>query len=107
MPRRKLRPYICRQKDDHSAMLVFAYSAQEARKMSFGYGWDMGDEWIRWTATWIRDLPEHLWAFCAGEPCVEDAPPICQHCECWGGHPKPHGCCSFCYDEDDWQGVDS
>lgn len=82
------------------AMLVFAANAQEARKASFGVDWHWGEDWTSWTATLIRDLPEHLAALGDGTPMVISSPPTCKSCKCWGGHPMKWQMCSLCWDEE-------
>lgn len=101
-----MNAYICRIKDDDSAMLVFANTAKEARRISYGYGWHepFNGDWIYWTATRIKDLPDHLKALDTGSPQVIDSPPTCPRCELWGGHKviKWDGewvKCSLCYEE--------
>ena len=82
-----------------AAMLVFANTAQEARKVSYGLEWCNSD-WTAWTATLIRDLPDHLKALDDGTVSVVTAPPVCEQCKSWGGHPKGPGC-SLC--TEDWE----
>lgn len=81
------------------AMLVFANTAQEARKDSYGLGW-FNSEWIDWVATRLRDLPEHLNALDDGSVQTIESPPVCKRCECWGGHIKNEWC-SLCEEDGD------
>lgn len=74
-----------------AAMLVFAESAKEARKISHGAHWCTSD-WIDWVATRMWDVPEHLAALDNGNEQIIEAPPTCPSCDCWGGHLLPGGC---------------
>lgn len=85
--------------DDHADchMLVFARTAQEARKISYGYSWcdQAWSHWVDWRARRLKDLPKHLIALDNGNPQVVDDPPTCAVCERWGGHLLAYGC-SLC-----------
>ena len=98
---RPLRAYIVGEKDGDWSLLVFAHTAQEARKVSYGTGWHEPcglDDWTRWQATWIRNLPSILWELSDGTVQVIDSPPICETCERWGGEPMGKYC-SLCYED--------
>lgn len=84
---------------EEGAMLVFANTAKEARKNSFGLGW-FNSEWTDWAATLIRDLPKHLKALDDGSVQTIESPPVCEACHCWGGSPKGTGC-TLCVE--DWE----
>jgi len=95
--------YIVRKKYGYSALLVFARTAQESRKISFSAGqdWEMIEEWewTDWVAKRIWNLPAHLAELDTGEPQIVADPPACERCELWGGFPTENGC-SFCEEED-------
>lgn len=79
------------------AMLVFANTAKEAKKVSYGLGW-FNSDWIDWVATLIKDLPEHLKKLDDGSVQTIESPQVCKSCECWGGHILEGGC-SLCVEE--------
>lgn len=93
-----MKAYMVYEKDEQgeAAMLVFANSAQEARKESYGLEW-CNCNWIDWRATLIKELPSHLAALDNNRIQVVTAPPACKSCGYWGGHRYPDGC-SICYE---------
>lgn len=98
-----IRPYMAfdrRMGAQEGAMLVFANSAQEARKVSYGLGW-FNSEWCDWAATLQRDLPNHLKALDDGSVQTIESPPVCDRCHSWGGHIIKDTGCSFCVE--DWE----
>ena len=96
------------EEPQEGAILVFAHSASEARKVSFPVlqSWFM-TEWIHANIRLVRDgeylrsqaTPEKL---AADIPHCIDSPTICKDCELWGtGELNERGICPDCQHERD------
>ena len=98
-----MNAYQVMEKGGEYSMLVFAPTAQRARKISYGTGWHApySGDWVRWQARRIKNLPLHLAALDTGKEQVIEDPPTCLGCGMWGGEPVPNtDLCSHCLD--DW-----
>jgi hypothetical protein len=82
---------------EYGAVLVWANTAQEARKLAFPTiaGWtDSGFIDVR--ARLLKRHPEYMQTLKLEDgPHVNDNPPCCPVCELWGNppHPSGNGCC--------------
>ncbi len=94
------------------AMLVFANTAKEAKKVSWAAYWcsEICESWIDWAVKLIRDCPEHLKGLDNGKVQVIESVDACPSCDSWGGWPMKFAteddteecdyeeseCCSLC-----------
>lgn len=90
------------------AVLIFAHSTREARKIGFPHirSW-FDTEWIDMRARRLTDHVDHLIGeadtdkFAAGIPHVVDDPKVCPTCQLWGGGSiDENGRCDLCYGGD-------
>lgn len=100
-----LHPYMgYAGEPSEGAVLVFAHTAREARKVAYDcvVGW-CDCEFIDVRCTRLRDDPEYLLTLAhpakleSDTPHCVDDPPSCDACEMWGGRPIPErNCCTNC-----------
>lgn len=103
---RSLNLYMgyARDAKEEGACLVFAFNAEQARRLA----WPVLNGWfddIRWIDVVARRLRSHDYLrdlARSGEPHVIESPPVCPHCELWGGGPvDENGRCDHCYHDDE------
>ena len=96
-----LRPYICWAGDpDERAVLAFAHTAKDARKLA----WPKVRDWTDagFFDVRVRRLREHadyLMTLATKDgPHCDDNPPTCAVCDLWGNppHPSMTGCMHCC-----------
>lgn len=96
-----MRAYVVHDGEPcESAVLVFANTAKEARRIGYPALQSLWDcEWIHVRADWIRD-DEHLQAIREEDvPHVVDNPPCCVGCNLWGLRMNSDGECESCAEE--------
>ncbi len=100
MNKAKLKAYMVYDRiggSSECAVLAFAYSAKQARKIGWPYMADFaGSEWIDVAVRWLKNS---LWLFkqmIQDAPHVIDSPEVCPCCELWGGEIYDAGHCSYC-----------
>lgn len=90
-----MRPYMCWCGDPaEGAVLAWANTAQEARKLSYPVleGWWDGCEFIDVRANWLREHPDYYETLKQKDaPHVIESPPCCPVCERWGSPPLSDG----------------
>jgi len=90
-----LHPYVVHDGEPQEvAVLVFAHTAQEARKVGFDAltGFDCS-EWIDVRAKRLRKHEGYLMGFRqSDEPHCIESMPVCPRCEKWGAPPVGDGC---------------
>ena len=85
---------------EEGALLCFANTAKEAKKLSWSYHCCWCDGWLDHTVRWLRD--EHVFSLgnqeliAAGTPHVIDNPIGCESCGLWGYEVHEGGICSYC-----------
>ena len=84
-----------------AACLVFASTAKEARKISYGVDW-CESQWIDWSVKRLNDLPDHLWAMYEGYAGTISCPPVCPSCKHWG-HALTDDGCEGCSESDEYR----
>ena len=94
---RPLRPYMCWAGDPQDgAVLAWAHTRQEARKLAFPAIADWTDcGFIDVRARLLKAHPAYYETLKLNDaPHVNDDPPVCPSCETWGSppHPDGHGC---------------
>lgn len=81
--------------ESEGAVLVFANTAKEARRLSFGYCWNV-DNWFDQAVRWLRQFGIEKLAnqekLEAGIPHVVDNPISCKNCELWGCGVRDNEC---------------
>ena len=94
MELRAYMAYDCRPED--CAILVFAFSARDARRLAWPYLTGLMDtEWIDVRVKWLRGGCAHLRK--SDEPHVIESPPTCKDCEQWHDEPlDDDGLCDDC-----------
>lgn len=105
----QLKPYMGFSRSlgsGEAAILIFAYSAKEARKLGYGVACGMFvDEWIDWVVKKLKAEPNIMKQLRGkAEPCVVDDPETCPNCHLWGFEPVNGGeCCVNCVGcEEEW-----
>lgn len=86
------------------AVLIFANTAKEARRLGFGEinGW-FDTEWIDMRVNWLKNLPNHLKKLDTGDVRVIDSPPSCPNCMLWGYVLVQDGkYCEYCFKDELW-----
>jgi len=91
------------------AVLIFARTAKEARRLGWRYMRDWFDtEWIHMAVCKVRENVEFLRGDANAEKLASDTPHVietprcCPNCEAWGGGaPDENGRCDYCYDDYD------
>ena len=88
------------------ALLVFANTAGQAKKLGFGTVNDWFDsEWHEVAAHWLRQSEEYLaeqeGVDLEGEPRLIESPKGCQRCELWGEPLDSEQVCESCRDNED------
>lgn len=85
-----------------AAVLVFAHTVKEARKLAFDVlrGWGVTDEWIDVRASWLKTRnflfeQANQELLKAETPHVIDDPICCKGCDLWGMELKD-GLCENC-----------
>ena len=96
-----LRPYMCWAGDpDEGAVLAWAHTAQDARKLAFPAIADWTDAgFIDVRARLLKQHVEYLQTLKLKDaPHVNDNPPTCAVCDLWGNppHPSMTGCMHCC-----------
>jgi len=89
--------------NEEGAVLIFANTAKEARKMAYPalLGLGIVEEWLDVAVRWIRN-GDYLLDYADQEklankePHVIEDPPVCKTCELWGGELFDNGTCSLC-----------
>ncbi len=84
-----------------AAILIFAHTVKEGKKISFGTLQSLFDcEFVDMRVRLLKE--EHLFKEAdqeklkAGIPHVIESPKVCGNCEVWGGYPVENGQCCFC-----------
>lgn len=105
---KKLNMYIGYENNsrEEGAVLVFAHTAKEARKLAYPFieSWFDNIEWIDMRAQRLRGK-EHLYAEAdqeklkAGIPHVIESPRSCRSCCLWGSVIGEDGLCEYCRGE--------
>ncbi len=105
MKDKKLRPYMASGPDsEEGAFLVFAYTARQARNISYPELSDWGIEFLDTRVVWMKGKP-HLFEeadqekLAAGIPHFVN-PKCCASCEQWGSPVDEEGICRNCRDEE-------
>lgn len=85
---------------EEGAMLIFAHTAREARKIGYRYWWEY--EYIDFAVRRMRNCDwlyqeANILKLACDEPHAIDNPKSCSHCETWGGSPiLEDGLCQNC-----------
>ena len=98
----KLHPYVCwcGESPREAAVLAFARTAKEARKLAY-HDPDLGpcEEWIDMRARRLRTDVDYLMSLCKRDEPHTILPPVCPTCEMWGRRPMEGGVmCGYCAD---------
>lgn len=105
----KLKPYMGYSRSGGSAagaVLIFAHTAREAKKLAFPElkGWCDGQEWIDVAVRKLKK--EYLYAEADLEKLKNNIPHViysptitCKQCECWGLELNGDGICTNCIEE--------
>ncbi len=100
---RPLRPYMCFAGDSaEGAVLAWAHTAQDARKLAYPSIADWTDcGFIDVRARLLKKHPAYYQTLKLKDaPHVNDNPPCCPVCETWGSPPLAEGRgCEYCQDD--------
>ena len=90
------------QEGNDGAALVFAVDTEAARVLAWEDSSFLDEiEESKEALEVVEISVDHLRYLCDGSPCVVDSPPVCDHCDHWGGSPEDFGRCSVCKGVDD------
>ena len=101
MSSKKLKPYMVYDAyPEEGAILVFHYTAKEARSLGFPtlQSW-FDTEWIHVLVSLLKE-PWHYVEKQSDEPHVIENPKVCRGCELWGLEPSENpDYCIDCYED--------
>lgn len=97
-----LRSYMASAGDpSEGAVLVFAYTAAEAKRLAFPAVRDWTNcDYIEVRVKWLRSGCEHMRQ--KDGPHVVYSPPSCDECELWWEEPLVDGLCESCREDREW-----